>query len=767
MARWQGRILAYASLIVTRRARTEAGWRRIRPLAPLSIVAVAAGFAWACGDGSSGEEASPPPAPTTPATPLRDAAPPPDGDIPPPDGGISCAPPPRPSPTSKIDLVPVFTNVPDLELSYPLGLFQAPGDDTTWYEVEQTGHIRKFTSTTAPVEMLAAPLGSDIGETWEGGLLGFAFHPDYATNGTAFLAYTVRTASPGLTQRVGRFKLNAGGLLEKDVDLLDLPVPAGSVREEHNVGTLTFGPDGYLYIGLGDAYVLGSNPQNPAQDPNSLFGKILRIAVGDSGPYTIPPTNPYAGGGGAPEIYARGFRNPWRFSFDRGNPAHLWVADVGDDTWEEINRVELGKNYGWSVMEGAECHAATTCDKTGLELPIATYQHKLGLLAVIGGYVYRGTQHPSLVGTYFYGDYSGRIWSLPNGQAPARVEIDTGLPIVSFAQDNAGELYVLTLETPSSPGKILRIVATPPAPPSQVPKTLSATGCFEPSAPTNPVSTLVPYDINSPLWSDGAEKRRWMSIPPGAKIHVRDDGDLEPPIGTVLVKEFRLQGKPVETRLFVRHVDGDWGGYTYEWADDGSDAHLLDAEKFKQVGAVEWFFPSTPQCLRCHTKESNRSLGLEIAQLNRSFTYPDGTTANQLTRLEQMGLLDKAIGDPTALPRYPDPLGTDPVEARARSYLHANCAFCHRPGASPRTKHDLLFTTPFAATQLCDEVTVVSDFGNPDMRLLKPGDPSLSALSIRMKRVDGMRMPPLASSVVDTAGVAVIDAWIQSIATCP
>jgi len=680
-----------------------------------------------------------------------------------------CGALPRPPSTSRVELVPVFAN---LSFARPIGLFQAPGDNTRWYEVEQTGSVQSFANApnvTTKTELLATPLAVELGVTEEGGLLGFAFYPDYVANGTAFLAYTVRKAgNPGLTQRIARYKRNGAGLLGKDIDIFEQAVPRESIREEHNIGSIVFGADRLLYVGLGDAYVLGGDPANPAQNTSSLFGKILRIAAGPTGTYTIPPGNPYAAGGGAPEIYARGFRNPWRFSFDRGNPTHLWVGDVGDDSWEEINRVEIGKNYGWSVMEGTACHGAASCNTTGLELPVVTYAHKLGLLAVIGGYVYRGTQYPALYGSYIYGDFSGRIWSLPNDQPPAKVELETGLTIVSFAEDNAGELYVLAYESLTAPAKIFHIVGAPPAAPSQIPKVLSATGCVDPKSPKSPTQALIPFDVNSPLWSDGAEKKRWLSLPQGTKIHVRDDGDFEFPIGTVLMKEFRLAGKPVETRLLMRHPDGDWGGYSYEWADDGSDAYLLDEEKTKIVAGQEWFFPSTTQCLRCHTVEAGRSLGLEIAQLNKTITYPQtGRTANQLVVLQELGLLDKTLGEPAALPRLADPYGTDPPEARARSYLHANCSFCHRPGASPRTQHNLLFSISLALMKVCNAAPQVSDLGYPNMLILAPGDPTLSLLSIRMQRLDGMRMPPLASSRLDMPGVSLVNEWIQSITACP
>jgi uncharacterized repeat protein (TIGR03806 family) len=661
---------------------------------------------------------------------------------------------------------------PNLSFARPMGLFQAPGDDSRWYVVEQEGSIRSFANdpnVATVTELIADPLGAELGATEEGGLLGFAFHPSYATNGAAFLAYTVRVAgNPGLTQRIARYKRNAGGTLSKDADIFERPAPASSVREEHNLGALAFGADGLLYVALGDGYVLGTDPANPAQNPFSVFGKILRIDVGPSGPYTVPDGNPYKLGGGAPEVYALGLRNPWRFSFDRHKPNDLWVGDVGDDTWEEINKVELGKNYGWSVMGGAHCYAAPTCDATGREPPLVEYAHTSGLLAVIGGYVYRGKQYPSLYGTYLYGDFSGRIWALPNGVPPAEVQLDVGFPITSFAEDNDGELYVLAYEGQNSPAKIFKIVGVPPGEPSTFPKRLSATGCVDPGAPSKPAPGVIPFDLNSPLWSDGAEKRRWLALPAGTQVHIREDGDLEFPIGSVLMKEFRLQGNPVETRLLVRHSDGDWGGYSYEWSDDGSDALLLDGEKTKSVGGQSWVFPSRGQCLYCHTVEAGRSLGPELQQLNRDFTYEEtGRTANQLVTLEHLGLLDRPIGDPATLPRLPDPFGDAPVDARARAYLHANCSFCHRPGGPGRGQHNLLFSADLRAMNVCDVAPGEGDLGLTDPRLLAPGDPSRSILSARMKALGGTRMPPLATSRVHEDAAKLVDDWIRTVTACP
>ena len=739
---------------------------RPRPRPRLFVLAIAglAVVAWSCGSDDAEHTTATPPQPDAVTQPLDDAAPPDAGKI----VKFACTGLPRLPSSATIALSPVFTG---LAFARPTGLFQAPGDPATWYVVEQTASIVSFPNTpnvAASTEVLAAPLGVDLGTTGEGGLLGFAFHPSYATNGTAFAAYTVRIAgNAGLTQRIARLERVGNGKLAKDVDLFERAVPAASAREEHNLGGMAFGADGNLYVAMGDGYIEGDDPANPAQDPSSVFGKILRITVGPTGPYSIPDGNPFKGGGGAPEVFALGFRNPWRFSFDRDAPHSLWVGDVGDDTWEEINKVEAGKNYGWSTMEGAHCHVAATCSTTGLVPPVVEYQHTNGVKAVIGGYVYRGKKFPSLHGTYFYADFSGVIWSLPNGSPPAKVELETDLAIVSFAQDLDGELYVLAYESLADPAKIFQITAAPPAPPTPFPKTLKATGCVDEKAPTNPVAGLVPYDLNSPLWSDGADKRRWFALPQGTQIHVRDDGDLEPPIGTTLIKEFRLGGKPVETRLFVRHADGDWGGYSYEWNDDGSDATLLETEKRKTIGSQEWFFPSRAQCLRCHTVAAGRSLGLEIGQLNRSFTYPDGRTVNQLAALSEQKLIDRTLGDPATQAKLPEPFGADPIESRTRSYLHANCSFCHRSGGTGEAPHDFLFSTAFAAMMICDVVPTTADLGIENARLFAPNDPARSIIPARMKALDGSRMPPFATSRVDPQGVALIEGWIRSVAACP
>jgi hypothetical protein len=315
------------------------------------------------------------------------------------------------------------------------------------------------------------------------------------------------------------------------------------------------------------------------------------------------------------------------------------------------------------------------------------------------------------------------------------------------------------------------------------PMLLSQTGCVDPTDPTKAAATLVPYDVNSPLWSDGASKERYISLPPGSKIHVKDctaepatcasvddggtaedEGHWDLPVGAVVMKVFLIDGARIETRLLMHVSDAVWRGYAFEWNDAGTDATLLDDKKDKTVGSQSWHYPSRSECLACHTDGAGRSLGPTTPQLNRDYDYPDGTM-NVIDKFEALGVFDRS---PTRIAAYPSPTADGPVEARARSYLQANCSLCHRPGATV-SDVDLRFVASFADTQLCNQpITAMQDDSNlPPMRLV-PGDPTDSSLSFRMhSTISGYRMPKLSSSVVDTAGTALIDQWITSITTCP
>ena len=283
----------------------------------------------------------------------------------------------------------------------------------------------------------------------EEGLLGLAFDPAFAENGYFYVNYT---ASGPRRTVVSRFRVDAGdpGRADADSELVFLEV--AQPYRNHNGGHVAFGPDGMLYVGLGDGGSRG-DPRGNGQDTSTLLGGILRIdvsALDETGGYAIPPDNPFAGGDGTarPEIWAYGLRNPWRFSFDR-ETGDLWAADVGQNRYEEVDIIRPGRNYGWSVMEGSSCYRREGCDTRGLEPPVAEYGREGGC-SVTGGYVYRGRGLPTLYGAYLYADFcSGKIWALRHDGAAVTEQMlvaDTGLSISSFGEDPSGEVYVLTFE---------------------------------------------------------------------------------------------------------------------------------------------------------------------------------------------------------------------------------------------------------------------------------------------------------------------------------
>ena len=261
-----------------------------------------------------------------------------------------------------------------------------------------------------------------------------------------------------------------------------------------------------------------------------------------------------------------------------------------------------------------------------------------------------------------------------------------------------------------------------------------------------------------------------MALPDGQNITVQGDGDWSFPNGTVLMKHFRLGGRLIETRLFMRHPDGVWGGFSYAWNAAQTDASIVRGGAVRDIGEQNWIFPSESDCLECHTGAAGRALGLETAQLNRSFTYPQtNRTSNQLTTLNHIDLLTPEITDAASQPSMPDPFDTSaPLANRARAYLHTNCSQCHRPGGSTPSSMDLRYATALASTQSCN----VSPQSGGDLglgasaRLIAPGSATHSLVVNRMNRRDSHAMPPLGSNVVDTAGVSLLTQWIDGLTGC-
>lgn len=329
-------------------------------------------------------------------------------------------------------------------LDDPVHLVSPPGDPRL-FVIERPGRIRLIEDgqlRATPFLDLTARVRSGYEEL---GLLGMAFHPDFAENGFLFVNYT---DSNGDT-RIVRYTASPGAdaaLAESAKLILRVRQPTGS----HNGGLVTFGPDGMLYIGMGDGHPSG-DPSGDAQNLGTLLGALLRIDVDGGDPYAVPPDNPFVNEPGArPEIWAYGFRNPWRFAFD-ATAGRLYTADVGEHTWEEISIAPMstaGLNFGWNVTEGAHCFAADPCESEGLVLPAYEYDRGDGC-AVIGGHVYRGHAIPDLSGHYFFGDYCGGwVRSLQWDGSTVEVQnwsLAPGGAILSFGEDADGELYVLSI----------------------------------------------------------------------------------------------------------------------------------------------------------------------------------------------------------------------------------------------------------------------------------------------------------------------------------
>ena len=340
-------------------------------------------------------------------------------------------------------------------LSNPVGMERPPGDNR-FFIVEQRGTIRILDNgVLQPGNFLDLQSVTNF-DGQEQGLLGVTFHPNFSTNHKFYVNYTMDDA--GLESIVSEFQTlptdpnTADPNSERVLLLVHQPFP------NHKGGQLVFGPDGFLYIGLGDGGSAG-DPNNNAQNLSSFLGKMLRIGVdppfATGKEYSIPADNPFAGGGGLPEIYAYGLRNPWRFSFEPVTN-RMFVADVGQDSFEEIDIMQKGGNYGWRIMEATHCfNPATGCDMTNKILPIFEYPHTDGI-AVIGGYIYKSTAIPSLANKYIFADLTGKIWSLTEAPANTWTRGDllaTNLTLTSFGRDAAGELYLVDYN-----GNILKLV---------------------------------------------------------------------------------------------------------------------------------------------------------------------------------------------------------------------------------------------------------------------------------------------------------------------
>jgi uncharacterized repeat protein (TIGR03806 family) len=530
----------------------------------------------------------------------------------------------------------------------------------------------------------------------------------------------------------------------------------------------------------------GGDPEQHGQNLKTLLGSILRIDVQkttSSQPYTGPPDNPFVNRADArPEIWAYGLRNVWRFSFDR-LLGTLWAGDVGQSSIEEINIIQKGGNYGWRRMEGSQCYQPpSSCQTPDLLLPVVEHDRQ-DAKSITGGYVYRGKKWPSLYGAYVYGDFvTGKIWAVRyDGQkiTEHKLLVDSFQAISSFGEDRDGELYFTSFD-----GQIYQLEPATPEP-GKFPLLLSQTGCFTSFKPLQPAAGLIPYDVNVPLWSDHLEKERWIALPDIAQITYKTADAWEFPEATVIIKHFSFLSVPedpnsrrfVETRFLVKQ-NGDWRGYSYLWNREQTDANLLEGnaevsvtQQHPKAPQPNFSFvhvvPNRSECLQCHTAAAGRVLGLETLQINRDYNY-NAVIDNQLRAMQNIKLFTQTLPtDPSQIPRLPmweDPLA--PISTSARAYLHANCAYCHRPGVAGVADTDLRYTQTLSQTATCNVTPQKGDIGVNNAKLLTPGKPEQSIVYLRTKTRSVGQMPPIGTKLEDTKATAILYKWISELRNC-
>lgn len=726
---------------------------------------------------------------------------------------------------------------PNLTFRDPVKLLELPSGQFMVFG--KSGHAWIFANDPAvTTKTLVLDVSNQTRVDGDGGLLGAALHPEFGQAGSANARYFYvwyRYYPPGNMQgeqafmRLSRFTLNTAytGVEAGSEYVL---IQQFDRQSWHNGGDMFFGPEGFLYLAVGDEG--GANDQyNRTQSINSwFFGGVFRIDVDKRGGaishpirrqpinganpptgwpssftqgYYVPNDNPWQdpNGGILEEFWALGTRSPHRMTYDPPT-GDIWIGDVGQGSREEISRVFMGANLQWPYREGdingpkAKPSPLIGFDQT----PVFSYNRTFGQ-CVIGGYVIRGNKYPELNGRYIFGDHeTQQVWTFELGPFGTAQNLEfllhvpthgTGSKdgISSFARTNDGTLYILDLYgTNLDGGKIHKLVrvqhGVPPPPPL-----LSQLGVFTNMATMATAPGIIPYEINSALWSDRALKRRWIAVPnDGAfdtqaeRIGLDPDDHWTFPAGTVMIKHFELPLNEsgngsvarLETRFFIMGNSGQAYGLTYRWNDAGTDAFLIDQEEIRDLQVTRangstytqtWTFPSRQQCMTCHTSAAGFALGLKVHQLNRTALYPStGVTADQLFTWEHLGLFDTAL--PAAAQRRKshalDDL-TASLEERVLSYMDANCAHCHRPNGV-QGAFDARYATPLAQKGLVNEPTI--GMNSPVGQLVvEPGDTLGSELWVRDSRPNGQvgSMPPLGKALVDKDYMAVLTEWIMGL----
>lgn len=685
---------------------------------------------------------------------------------------------------------PVF---PRLKFGEVVWAGRAPGRNDVLYVLEHKGFLSEARMTRkGGTRRRVLDVSSKVFHKHEAGAEGFAFHPDFADEtaegfGEVFLFYVTRDEG-GLLDRLSRFRWKDDSIDPDSEEILIEQRHRWQIEGEwgeHFGGRLLFGPDGFLYVGVGDE---GGKvgPDNAQRLDRNFFSGILRIDVdedaarshppprqprdGRTAGYGIPNDNPFVGSPDTlEEFWAVGLRNPWGFSFDR-RTGELWIGDVGQISAEEIDLGIAGGNYQWAYREGDidRSDGARPDPYVGVEqLPLYTYPHGAGDSSVIGGAVYRGTEHEDLKGWYVFGDHgSGRIRTLLRsaGAALPVVEQIASVPrdhLLAISEGSDGELFILGRR----PIGVSTLEKKPRAEGPLPPRLLSETGLFFDVPSLTPARGVLPYEINAPAYADGAAVRHWIALPGDGedkrargvrsqRIVVSRSGSWAFPVGTVFVQHLEASASQErETRLLVLADAGAVYGVTYRWTPDGRDAIRVDGED--------------QSCAECHNAAAGYVLGVHARQLSREIQLDSARPPeDQLSAWVRAGMLS---GGPSRVSRVPPEQlrpgrlrhvddETAPLEVRARSYLDVNCSSCHRG-----------FGGSFSATIDTETSELLgrvprNSFDIPDARLIVPGDPERSLIWRRLATHEaGLAMPPVGRTTVDDVGVQVVGDWIRSL----
>jgi len=666
-----------------------------------------------------------------------------------------------------------------LEFNRPTDFSNAP-DSERLFVVELMGKIHSFPNRP---DVKKADLFGDLSKI-KGfyRAYGITFHPRFAENRTCYVCYVLEADKPD-GSRVSRFRVSNTDppVLEPDSEEIVITWLSGG----HNGGCLKFGPDGCLYISTGDGgQAFPPDTARAGQDISNLQASILRIDVDHPAPgklYSIPKDNPFVDVAGARgEVWAYGLRNPWKMCFDPAN-GDLWVGDVGWELWEMIYRIERGGNYGWSITEGRQpVHQEAKRGPTPILPPTVEHSHTESR-SITGGYVYRGKRLPDLNGTYVYGDYiTGKIWGVRHDGKKVTWQkelFDSSVAIICFGVDNAGELLIVGYD-----GTLHRLVPNPSATANlNFPRKLSETGLFASVKGHTLAPGVIPYSINAPAWMDGATAERFFALPGVTQfgLHEKTDvymgwmkGEWAFPEDSVIGKTLAVDAEDGKRRLEtqVLHLDGDtWRAYTYIWNDEQTDAELAPAEGLDRTVTVTkkggpaakqvWHFASRTECILCHTTRAGSIHAFTVGQMNRDHQYGE-VIADQLKTLDHIGLFGKPL--PGVLTRAASPHDASlSLDERARSYLHVNCAHCHRRGGGGTAAIDLQSNLKLDKTNLASRPTQ-GTFDIFDAHVLAPGDPYRSVLYYRLAKLGRGHMPQFGCNVVDEAGLKLVHDWIRS-----